>query len=1740
MLAFSGTANAMGLDTYPSEPTEAEASIAGLTLGGNDLIGLAESHAGSASDPGPNREAFSGSLGGSEIVDFGTGFTIPLDQLLQFGQVGALLSESTATDGRNGEAISGIAGADGGITLDGQDGDFGTASIDLLSLFEAAGVDGVTDIAVDQADFTFGLGGAWVEAVDGAFQDPDTVGGMGQYRVGDAKIVIHSPVIEQAADGISDAAGTLEQSANDLVNSTLGLSELLPGETSVSIETTLQQDVLDAVMLAPITTDDGLASIDLGAGTVTLGIGRIGGNDDGVIDRPVGINNQNPNTELIDDETYPFIASSVHDVIEKVLEVATDAAVESLQGMIINVAIDVPNLATAGWKMDLTGAVTEDFCTPNGIAGIATCTTINGVKATMGVVVAPLRALIADGNNPIYQAFTTIKTDMITVPIRAVVDPFLEIISQVVSLQINHQETQVCTPTGGGADVPSGVEVSALSLGLVGGAARLGFGNAGLRVDACGLAAVDPTLTASSPAPAGGETTITSGGWTPGAEVSLQLTDADGNPVGEPVVVTADGDGNVPADTQVPVPADATAGEYTVVGTSGEDEATGTLTVYAPSLDAQSPVAPGACSAITSGGWLPNAQVSLQLTDADGNPVGEPVVVTTDGDGNVPAGTCVEIPEGTTPGDYEIVGSDETGGEASSPVTVDDAALTPTLDASSPVPAGGESTVTSAGWTPATEVSLQLTGPLGNPVGDPVVVTTDADGNVPADTKVPVPADSTAGVYTVVGSDADGNEATDTVQVYAPSLDAQSPVAPGDCSAITSGGWLPNAEVTLQLTDADGNPVGGPVVVTTDADGNVPAGTCVEIPEGTTPGEYEIVGSDETGGEVTAPVVVEDAAVAPTLDATSPVAAGGSTTVTSAGWTPESEVSLQLTGPMGNPVGEPVVVTTDGDGNVPAGTTVPVPADATAGLYTVVGSDADGNEATDTVQVYAPSLEAETPVAPGDCSAITSGGWLPNTEVTLQLTDADGNPVGEPVVVTTDADGNVPAGTCVEIPEGTDPGEYEIVGSDETGGEVTAPVVVEDAAVAPVLTATSPVPAGGESTVTSTGWAPESEVSLQLTDADGNPVGDPVVVTTDGDGSTPLGTLVPVPADTTAGGYTVVGTSGDDEASAEVVVYAPTISATSPVPVGDATTVTSTGWLPSTEVSLQLTDGSGAPVGDPVVVTTDGDGNVPAATTVQVPADATPGDHSVVATDANGAEVSAPVEVTAAAGVPTLTATSPVPAGGETTVTSTGWAPESEVSLQLEDADGTSVGDPVVVTTDADGNVPADTTVPVPTDATAGTYTVVGTSGDDEASAPVAVYAPAISATSPVPAGGTTEVTSTGWLPSTEVSLQLTDGSGAPVGDPVVVTTDGDGNVPAATTIPVPADATPGDHSVVATDANGAEVSAPVEVTAATGAPTLTATSPVPAGGTTVVTSTGWDPESEVSLQLEDADGTPVGDPVVVTTDGDGATPADTSVLIPATATAGEYRVLGTGGDDEASAPVAVYAPSISATSPVPAGSSTAVTSTGWLPNEQVELQLVDGSGDEVGVGVEVTTDADGNVPAGTTVRVPATATPGGHVLHGTDANGVDVSAEVLVTAAAGPVCSDPKVTVTPSIASAGDTVTVTGTGFAAGSEATVQIFDADGKGLLHPPLTVTVGSDCGFTAQVKIPADTDPGDYTVVVTDGDGNTARADLKIRSSLVVTGMEPGLYVPLALLMLAAGAGALLVRRRASRMEGTARQ
>src|SRR5699024_847535 len=156
-----------------------------------------------------------------------------------------------------------------------------------------------------------------------------------------------------------------------------------------------------------------------------------------------------------------------------------------------------------------------------------------------------------------------------------------------------------------------------------------------------------------------------------------------------------------------------------------------------------------------------------------------------------------------------------------------------------------------------------------------------------------------------------------------------------------------------------------------------------------------------------------------------------------------------------------------------------------------------------------------------------------------------------------------------------------------------------------------------------------TDVAVQLTAADGAPVGDPVTVTTDEDGA--FTTDLTVPEGTEGGDYTVVGTTAEDVSAQAplVVTNAPSIVADPDrVPAGESTTVNGSDFPATTEVTVQLQDSTGAPVGDPVTVTTDEDGDF--TTDLPVPAGTPEGeDYQVEATTADGDSATTPLAVVA-------------------------------------------------------------------------------------------------------------------------------------------------------------------------------------------------------------------------------------------------------------------------------------------------------------------------------------------------------------------------------------------------------------------------------------------------------------------------------------------------------------------------------
>jgi 5-hydroxyisourate hydrolase-like protein (transthyretin family) len=256
-------------------------------------------------------------------------------------------------------------------------------------------------------------------------------------------------------------------------------------------------------------------------------------------------------------------------------------------------------------------------------------------------------------------------------------------------------------------------------------------------------------------------------------------------------------------------------------------------------------------------------------------------------------------------------------------------------------------------------------------------------------------------------------------------------------------------------------------------------------------------------------------------------------------------------------------------------------------------SDNTGDDATaedPAVSVDPGSVEA------GESTTVTGENFPSNTDVEVQLVDPDGNPVGDPITATTDDDGAFE--TELTVPEGSAPGDYTVDASAESGENASADLTVTD-------------PSGDDNAADNTGDNAGDNAADNTGDNSSDNAGDNA-----GDST----------ADNTAdnAGENTGDNTGDDATAEDPAVSVDPGS----VEAGDSTTVTGENFPPNTEVDVQLVDADGNPVGDPVSVVTDENGDFSLDVTIL---DGTPaGEYTVVATAETGETASAALSVTGA------------------------------------------------------------------------------------------------------------------------------------------------------------------------------------------------------------------------------------------------------------------------------------------------------------------------------------------------------------------------------------------------------------------------------------------------------------------------------------------------------------------------------
>ncbi|SDS78581.1 choice-of-anchor G family protein [Microlunatus soli] len=526
-----------GLDRASAEPdpadeAQAAASVIDVSTLQQALAG-AGSTAASTSNPGPDQDALNAGVLGDKTIDLGGGVSVPVSELVDFGKGGAIGSASEVSSPGDAHAVSGLVAEGGSVTLSGDDASFAPATVDLLKLADKAGENAITNAAIDQLELQLGAFGSEVTAENGTISDPDGVGGAGQYRIGQADLLVQSPAIKDAANGIYGAVGSVDDEVESIVSDKLdpgsvtGLLGAVPGvpEPKITVESDMQDEIFADLLAKPITSTNKLITIDFSTGQLQVHLDQLAHN---------GINNMDPNSELLTSKTYPLIAETVHDMMRDI----TNRIVGSVDGALGSVTVNLQFTKTFGpddvldvtWPVNLRQAVNGDFPAAvdnssgptGGTLGNSLTTVINTLGVTAAPIFKPVYDFILsdDGDHIFDLAINDIKLGITTSIVNAI-KPAFDALNGFVSVQANHQQAITCTPGTGSEPALAGVGISAISLGLAGDTGRLNFGNSGVRVspDVCASTGVtgddadseQPTGTGNADVNVGGTVTTVQG-----------------------------------------------------------------------------------------------------------------------------------------------------------------------------------------------------------------------------------------------------------------------------------------------------------------------------------------------------------------------------------------------------------------------------------------------------------------------------------------------------------------------------------------------------------------------------------------------------------------------------------------------------------------------------------------------------------------------------------------------------------------------------------------------------------------------------------------------------------------------------------------------------------------------------------------------------------------------------------------------------------------------------------------------------------------------------------------------------------------------------------------------------------------------------------------------------------------------------------------------------------------------------
>lgn len=512
-------------------------------------------------------------------------------------------------------------------TGDFTDSSSGGSVVNLDAAFDALHVEPLTRHVLSQIDLQVGTVAS--RAVADAYS-----GASGDYRLDGLRLQLTSPLLTELPsliDGTLNAAtfvirealaaalpgGQLSLPAGTIPDVPVGVGTLVVDGATLTVNAPDFDDVVSEVMAdgVVVVSDDGVATVDLNTGEISIDLAPLfGGSVDGL---PA-------NTDVFTTDNMGAISNAVADALSKTTPLFAGGVVSALHATPLGMSLDAsfvmapnsvtPNLnglTVATGTLSGSGSLddfangdsvfTSSFVQAPGLPACAralvlgfcpapTATVVGGAilainagvptlaPEAIAALAGPLLAGLEEAEDAVIAQLDTAIAGVY----QRITKAFKGLMPALARVVINEQSTGDL----GGDSLSARAAGDAFSVQALGVTMMPTFSGSsqahiGLAISTV-RAVADPAVDIVEPeTKAGGTVTIEGTGWNPaGGPVVLVFTDADGDPVGEPVEAEVAPDGTIIVTWDVP---EGTAdGELTLTATQGDLSRTDVVTVDNP------------------------------------------------------------------------------------------------------------------------------------------------------------------------------------------------------------------------------------------------------------------------------------------------------------------------------------------------------------------------------------------------------------------------------------------------------------------------------------------------------------------------------------------------------------------------------------------------------------------------------------------------------------------------------------------------------------------------------------------------------------------------------------------------------------------------------------------------------------------------------------------------------------------------------------------------------------------------------------------------------------------------------------------------------------------------------------------------------------------------------------------------------------------------------------------------------